>query len=222
MRSHTGATLTLGKGSVYSMSTRQKMNTRSSTEAELVGVNDAMALILWTRHFLEAQGYSVEKNVVYQDNESAILLERNGRQSSTKRTRHLEIRYFFVTDNVQRKKMTIEYCPTGDMIADYFTKPLQGSSFRKLLKQILNIEDDIIDSSPQECVGEHNDGQSRTIETGTSPMGHISASACDTKKEQSSCGPELAKTRSYADVVRNQREKGSNLNKLTFSRKPRL
>lgn len=222
MRSHTGATLTLGKGSVYSMSTRQKMNTRSSTEAELVGVNDAMALILWTRHFLEAQGYSVEKNVVYQDNESAILLERNGRQSSTKRTRHLEIRYFFVTDNVRRKKMTIEYCPTGDMIADYFTKPLQGSSFRKLLKQILNIDDDIIDSSPQECVGEHNDGQSRTIETGTSPMGHISASACDTKKEQSSCGPELAKTRSYADVVRNQREKGSSLNKLTFSRKPRL
>jgi len=222
MRSHTGATMTLGKGSVYSMSTRQKMNTRSSTEAELVGVNDAMALILWTRHFLEAQGYTVDKNVVYQDNESAILLEKNGRRSSTKRTRHLEIRYFFVTDNVERKKMTIEYCPTGDMIADYFTKPLQGSPFRKLLKKILNISDDIIDSSPQECVGEHNDGESRTIPAGTSPMDHTDTSACDTRKEHSLCGPELAKVRTYADVVRSKREKGSTLSKLTFSRKPRL
>ena len=118
--------------------------------------------------------------------------------------------------------MTIEYCPTGDMIADYFTKPLQGSPFRKLLKKILNISDDIIDSSPQECVGEHNDEQSRTNEIGTNPMGRVDTSARDTGKEQSLCGPEMAKTRSYADVVRSKREKGSSLSKLTFSRKPRL
>jgi hypothetical protein len=123
---------------------------------------------------------------------------------------------------VERKKMSIEYCPTGDMIADYFTKPLQGSAFRKLLKKILNISDDVIDSTPQECVGEHNEKQSRMTEAGTSPTGHTDASACDTQKEQSLCGPELAKNRSYADVVRSKREKGSSLSKLTFSRKPRL
>jgi hypothetical protein len=117
MRSHTGGTMSLGKGSAISSSTRQKLNTRSSTEAELVGVNDIMSMILWTRNFLESQGYEVKDNVVYQDNESAILLEKNGQKSSTKRTRHLEIRYFFVTDNVKRGRLRIEYCPTGDMIA---------------------------------------------------------------------------------------------------------
>jgi archaellin len=197
----------IGKGSVYSMSTRQKLNTRSSTEAELVGVNDAMSLILWTKHFLEAQGYKVEKNVVYQDNESAILLEKNGRASSTKRTRHLEIRYFFVTDNIGRKQMTIEYCPTGDMVADYFTKPLQGSSFRKLLKMILNISDEVIDASPQECVGRQDAEGSRMKTAGTGPMGHMDVKQVSGKMNSTtgaSSTYEMAKPRSYADVVRSR------------------
>ncbi|KAG7373109.1 reverse transcriptase RNA-dependent DNA polymerase [Nitzschia inconspicua] len=214
MRSHTGATMTLGKGSVYSMSTRQKINTRSSTEAELVGVNDAMSIILWTRHFLEAQGYTMKENVVYQDNESAILLEKNGRQSSTKRTRHLEVRYFFVTDNVHRGKLSIEYCPTGDMIADYFTKPLQGSQFRKMLKQILNIDDVLIDSSPQECVGNNKEEPTHAIQdvadeshprqADSQPVNVVEDS--DTKSANTSGKTFMVKNRSYADVVRNQKK----------------
>ncbi|KAG7353630.1 hypothetical protein IV203_002985 [Nitzschia inconspicua] len=121
MRSHTGATMTLGKGSVYSMSTRQKINTRSSTEAELVGVNDAMSIILWTRHFLEAQGHTVRENVVYQDNESAIVGKERAAIYETNSPSRRMIRYFFVTDNIHRGKMSIEYYPTGDMVADYFT-----------------------------------------------------------------------------------------------------
>ncbi|KAG7353002.1 reverse transcriptase RNA-dependent DNA polymerase [Nitzschia inconspicua] len=215
MRSHTGATMTLGKGSVYSMSTRQKINTRSSTEAELVGVNDAMSIILWTRHFLEAQGYTVRENVVYQDNESAMLLEKNGRRSSTKRTRHLDVRYFFVTDNIHRGKMSIEYCPTGDMVADYFTKPLQGSQFRKMLKQILNIDDSLIDSSPQECVEYDGKGltqtsqdvtdQSRTRRADSVPQDDIEETSFD-GVESAKTSPKsfLVKNRSYADVVSNR------------------
>ena len=105
LKSHTGATMTMGKGSPISILSKQKINTRSSTEAELVGVNDVMYLILWVRHFLESQGYTVTDNIVYQDNESAMLLENNGKRSSSKKTRHIEIRYFFVTDNINRKKM---------------------------------------------------------------------------------------------------------------------
>jgi hypothetical protein len=82
IKSHTGGTLSLGKGSVYSTSTRQKLNTKSSTEAELVGIDDVMPLILWTRYFLDAQGYDVQENKVFQDNQSVILLEKNGRRSS--------------------------------------------------------------------------------------------------------------------------------------------
>ena len=140
MRSHTGAPMTLGKGSPFSMSSKQKINTRSSTEAELVGVNDAMALIIWTRLFVEAQGYSVKDNVVYQDNQSAILLENNGKRSSSKKTRHIEIRCFFVTDNIRRKQMRVEYCPTEDMRADFMTKPLQGAAFQKFRMDTLNLQ----------------------------------------------------------------------------------
>ena len=140
MRSHTGGAMTLGKGAIYGTSTRQKINTKSSTEAELVGVNDVMPQVLWTRYFLEAQGYSVRDSIVYQDNQSAILLEKNGKASSSKRTRHINIRYFFVTDRIAANEVSVEYCPTGDMVADFFTKPLHGSLFKKLRDQVMNVD----------------------------------------------------------------------------------
>ena len=82
MRSHTGGTMLFGKGLVYSMSRKQHLNTKSSTEAEIVGVDDGMPLVMWTRNFMTAQGYDVHDNDIYQDNQSAILLEKNGRASS--------------------------------------------------------------------------------------------------------------------------------------------
>jgi len=138
-KSHTGAVMKFGEnpGAVQSLSRKQKLNTRSSTEAELVGVDDASVMILWTKLFLESQGYHVEKNIIYQDNKSAILLEENGKKSSGKRTRALNIRYFFMTDQIQKKNATIEYCPTDSMTGDYMTKPLQGTKFRIFRKEIM-------------------------------------------------------------------------------------
>jgi hypothetical protein len=156
MKSHTGGTVSLGKGSLYSLSRKQCINTKSSTEAELVGVDDSMPLVIWTQNFLESQGFKVQDNVIFQDNQSAILLEKNGKTSSGRRTRHLDIRYFFVTDRVKMGDLCIEYCPTGEMVADFFTKPLQGSIFRKLRKVIMNLPDDTMLSNAmasQECVG---------------------------------------------------------------------
>ena len=74
-------------------------------------------MILWTKLFLEAQGYKVMENILYQDNKSAILLESNGRRSSSKRTRALNIRYFFLTDQVEKGNVSIEYCPTDNKSA---------------------------------------------------------------------------------------------------------
>jgi hypothetical protein len=119
------------------MSRKQKLNTRSSTKAELVGVDDGVNLILWTKLFLEAQGYKVEINTVFQDNQSAILLEVNGKRSSSSRTRALNIRYFFITDQVEAGNISIEYCPTKLMVADFFTKPLQGEAFLKFKNFIM-------------------------------------------------------------------------------------
>ena len=137
-RSHTGAVMKLGRdGAVISMSAKQKLNTRSSCEAELVGADDAATKILWTKLFLEAQGYEVKKNILCQDNKSTILLLETGKRSSGKRTRALNIRYFFLTDQRDKGNLSVEYCPTGDMIGDYFTKPKQGQDFRRFRSAIM-------------------------------------------------------------------------------------
>jgi hypothetical protein len=130
-KSHTGGTMTFGRGAVISKSQKQKLNTRSSTEAELVGADDVASPILWTKHFMEAQGYPIQENILYQDNKSTILLQENGRKSAGKRSRALNVRYFFLTDQVEKGNLMIKYCPTDDMIVDFMTKPLQGEKFRK-------------------------------------------------------------------------------------------
>ena len=129
MRGHTGGGLTMGQGCPISTSTKQKLNTRSSTESELVAVDDLMPSILWTRQFLEAQDYGVRENVILQDNKSAILLEKNGKASSSKRMKHISVRYFFVTDMVKKDRVSIDWCPTDAMIADFWTKPEQSATF---------------------------------------------------------------------------------------------
>jgi hypothetical protein len=167
MKSHTGGIMTLGKGAIYGTSTRQKINTKSSTEAELVGVNDVMPQILWTRYFLEGQGYVVKDSIVYQDNKSTILLAENGKASSGRRTRHINIRYFFVKDRIASGEIKVEHCPTQEMMADFFTKPLQGSVFTKMRDGIMNANPQCRDYTHEDCRSVLNvvDGQDIIIET---------------------------------------------------------
>jgi hypothetical protein len=140
MKGHTRGTLSLGKGSIYSTSSKQTLVSRSSTESEVIGVHDVLPQILWTNHFLQAQGFNVRKMVLYQDNTSSILLEKNGRSSSSKRTRHMNIWFFFIKDRVAQKEIEVEHCPTESMVADYFTKPLQGQLCYKMRDIIMNID----------------------------------------------------------------------------------
>jgi hypothetical protein len=137
MRGHMGGGLTMGRGFPIVTSTKQKLNTRSSTESELVGIDDMMPSILWTRYFLEAQGYRVKDNVIFQDNKSTMLLERNGKLSSSKRTKHIKVRYFFITDRISKGEVRVEWCPTKEMVADFMTKPLQGALFKKFRDLIM-------------------------------------------------------------------------------------
>lgn len=94
MRSHTGTTVSLGRGSVYSRLSKKKLNTKSSTEAELVGASDGASQILWTSYFLQDQGENIKESRLHQDNQSALLLEKNGPMSSSQRTRHINIHFF--------------------------------------------------------------------------------------------------------------------------------
>ena len=98
-----------------------------------------MAMVLWTQNFMKSQDYGVFKHILYQDNMSAILLEKNDRKFVGKRSRHLHVRYFFIMDVVDRGKRTIGHCPTLEMIADYMTKPLQGQKFLEFRTKILGM-----------------------------------------------------------------------------------
>jgi hypothetical protein len=83
----------------------------------------------WARYFIEEQGYTVEQNILYQDNKSTKLLAKNGRWSSSKRTTHIKSRYFFIKDKVDSGEVNVEYVPTDKMWSDMLTKPKQGKGF---------------------------------------------------------------------------------------------
>jgi hypothetical protein len=87
MQGQSGGGLSLGRGFPIMSLTKQKLNTQSSTES----ADDFMQSICWTQYFMEAQGYQVQDTILFQDNKSAILLEKNGKALSSKRTKHVNI-----------------------------------------------------------------------------------------------------------------------------------
>ena len=98
------------------------MNSRSSTESELNGIDDKIGKIMWTKKFIEHQGFEVKLNIIYQDNTRTIKLAENGKTSSGKRTKHFDIKLFYITDLIGKQEVIVKYCPTNNMIADYITK----------------------------------------------------------------------------------------------------
>ena len=108
MRSHTGGLISFGLGIVHGNASEQKLNVKSSTEAEVVGLSDNLPYTLWFGNFMEEQGYKLKNNVIFQDNMSAIKMEKNGRRSCTGNSRHINIRFFFVKDRCDNKEVSIE------------------------------------------------------------------------------------------------------------------
>ena len=101
----------MGRGLPVVTSTKQKLDTRSYTEADIVGVDNCIPEVCWTWYFLEAQDYNVTENIVYQDNQSVILLENNGKASVSKRTKHINIQLLFVTDRINKKDVMWSIAP---------------------------------------------------------------------------------------------------------------
>ena len=139
MRSHSGGCISLSAGMLSTGSSKQKLNMHSSTETELIAVDDFMPQILWTNLFLEVLDYKTLDTILYQDNQSAILLEKNGTRSSSTWTKHLNCHYYFITDRISAGDLSIKYCPTREMVGDFFMKPLQGELFLKFRHLIMNL-----------------------------------------------------------------------------------
>ena len=131
--------MTLGRGIIQGKSSKQKINTNSSTEAEFVGASDYIPWTIWAKWFLKEQGYILKRNIFYQHDQSAMKLESNGKKSARDKSRHINIRYFFITDVLKRETIELLHCPTERMIADYFTKPLQGALFKKMRDIIMGL-----------------------------------------------------------------------------------
>ena len=181
MRSHTGGRVSFGRGILMGRSTKQKLNTTSSTESELVGAAEYLPNVVWLMNFLEHQGYKTKSSVLYQDNVSAIRLEKNGQRSSSRRTRHIDIKYFWVKDRLQHENIEVIYCPTDSMVADFFTKPLlcdivMGRS------PISSLKIDPSTPMPEERVGE-------SVKPGHEFSGHV-AEEKDTRMRASGKGKE--------------------------------
>eukprot|EP01033_Poteriospumella_lacustris_P016756 gene16756-11987_t len=148
-KSHSGLIVTLGKGPLIVSSSKQRLNTKSSTEAELVAMSDKLGDVIWLSTLLAEQerykgsethgddGTTVAK--VYQDNKSAIRLAELGKAASAN-TRHINLRFFFVKDKIDSGEVKVEYLKTTDMVADILTKPIQGALFRHLRQELMNHE----------------------------------------------------------------------------------
>jgi hypothetical protein len=102
-----------------------------------VALSDMCGKVIWHREFLVAQGMNPPPARVNQDNMSTMSLIKNG-ASTSDRTRHVAIRYFWVKDRISAKEIEVIYCPTENMIADILTKPLVGEQFIKLRNLLLN------------------------------------------------------------------------------------
>jgi len=137
VKSHSGLAISVGSGMFSVSSRKQKIVTKSSTEAELVAESDFASVAMFCRDFLLAQGEEVPPAVIFQDNQSTIAMINNGAPKSD-RTRHMNIRYFWTKERVDLNEIVIEYLPTDDMIADILTKPLQGNQFLHLRELLLN------------------------------------------------------------------------------------
>jgi hypothetical protein len=186
MKSHTGGVISMGTGGILCQSTKQKLTTKSSTKAELVGASNYIPKTIWSKFFLEAQGYNIKSNVFEQDNGSAIRLESNGRASAGRQSRHIDIRYFFMKDCLKADNIVVRHCPTEHMLADFFTKPLQGALFRKFRDILLGYHhistlDRLVTSVPEERVG-ISLGNSN-LGDGSGTVGPTSKSTVETKKK---------------------------------------
>ena len=134
--SRTGVIVMVAGGVVYGSSSKQKLVTKSSAEAELVAMCDGATAALVVRAFMYQQGHQLQSSELLEDNKSAIDMVRAGKPTS-RRTKHINMRYYFVKQHVDSGEFVIVYCPTGDMLADLMTKPVVGSLFLHLRGQIV-------------------------------------------------------------------------------------
>ena len=137
MKGHGGCVVLVGDAPVYVKASAGKLNTKSSTEEELCAVHDHSSMVIWTRNFMNELGYVQEPAVIKQDNMSCMDLIYEGRAKALS-TKHIDRRYFYIKDLIERKQVIVVYCRTDMMLADIFTKALMRFYFERLCVSLMN------------------------------------------------------------------------------------
>ena len=137
-KGHAGAVIGLGGAgnSIFTQSSKIKLQGRSSAEDELYGVDKVLSVLQHATNFMEEIGYPQKAVPLGQDNKSTITMCEKG-HSNDGRARHIKARYFYVKFLIDAGVLEVFYVPTLDMVADIFTKPLSGALFRKFRRAIL-------------------------------------------------------------------------------------
>ena len=121
---YTRTMMLMGNGVIVNIARKHKMNVASSTESELLSIADILSMTFWCKYFMEAQGYTIESNLLYQDNKSTILLAKNGMLLAGNNSKHIKNRFFLITDKVAQGDLSIQHMSTKHTWADMNTKPV--------------------------------------------------------------------------------------------------
>jgi hypothetical protein len=134
-KSHSGVAIFVAGVLVYSASKKQACITKSPTESELVALLDYIGFIELFHEFISS--IVMEKlpmPIVYQDSTSVITLVMKG--GGVTRTRHLRNKMHLVKEAVDEQQLDVRHCKTKEMIADGFTKPLEGVDFKQFINNL--------------------------------------------------------------------------------------
>jgi hypothetical protein len=137
-KGHTGLIVGLGqRANIYFQSVKQKLVTRSSTEAEIVAMDSLVMKVIQLRELMQDLGYKQATTKIYQDNKSAIIIASKG-FSNVGKVKYINNRYYFIKQFIDSGEIQVIHLPTEDMVADILTKPLQGNQFQKLCSALMN------------------------------------------------------------------------------------
>jgi hypothetical protein len=138
-KSQSGIMISMGNENspVHASSTKQKLVTKSSTEAELIALNQGGEETEWARNMLNELGYEQSTTEIQQDNKSCIQIANRG-PGRIGKTKHIKVRYFWIHEKILDKSLQLSYIPSNELVADGFTKPLTKAPFIKWRKRILN------------------------------------------------------------------------------------
>eukprot|EP00981_Chlorochromonas_danica_P012898 scaffold5545_cov170-Ochromonas_danica.AAC.1 len=131
-RGQGGITITLGSSPIFSRSYKLKLTTRSSSESELVTLEEASTYPAWLNHLLQDMGIKTTPPMtIFQDNKSSIILAIQG--ATFKRTKHLLCKESYITERIAKGEVKLQYLPTKDMPADMLTKVLSGPKQKRCM-----------------------------------------------------------------------------------------